>query len=150
MKTPYLVELEQLEQLKKMLESMGVHLHYEGFFETPLKSEREDISYYINLLANKWDWKKDKMDGFLGKVYDINPGAAISIMLKEIAITLDKKYGDHIKNSPQIYAFSLASGQVIQLDKTNIKTFKSFAAFRSKEDAEFAVKILSGLINEIF
>ena len=150
MKTPHLVELEQLEQVGKMLESMGVHLHYEGFFETSLKSEREDINYYINLLANKWDWKKDKMDGFLGKVYDINPGAAISIMLKEIAITLDKKYGDHIKNSPQIYAFSLASGQVIQLDKTNIKTFKSFAAFRSKEDVEFAVKILGGLIDEIF
>ena len=144
------LHLEQLKQLEQLFESMGIHLRYEDFFETSLKSEREDISYYINLLANKWDWKKDKMDGFLGKVYDINPGAAISIMLKEIAITLDKKYGDHIKNSPQIYAFSLASGQVIQLDKTNIKTFKSFAAFRSKEDVEFAVKILGGLIDEIF
>lgn len=144
------LHLEQLKQLEQLFESMGVHLHYEGFFETPLKSEREDINYYINLLANKHDWKKDKMDGFLGKVYDINPGAAISIMLKEIAITLDKKYSDHIKNSPQIYAFSLASGKVIQLDKTNIKTFKAFAAFRSKEDVEFAVKILGGLIDEIF
>ena len=144
------LHLEQLEQLGKMLESMGIHLRYEGFFETPLKSEREDINYYINLLAIKHGWKKEKMDNFLGKVYDINPGAAISIMLKEIAIILDKRYNNHIKYSPQIYAYSMVSGKVIQLDKTNIKTFKSFAAFRTKEDAEFAIKVIDRLIDEIF
>ena len=137
-------------QLKELFEDMGFYIIYEDYNKSSSKSEIEDINYYINLLAIKHDWKKEKMDNFLGKVYDINPGAAISIMLKEIAITLDKKYSDHIKNSPQIYAFSLASGKVIQLDKTNIKTFKSFAAFRSKEDVEFAVKILGGLIDEIF
>ena len=40
----------------------------------------------------------------------------------------------------------MSSGKVIQLDKTNIKTLKSFAAFRTKEDAEFAVKIVDGII----
>ena len=144
------LHLEQLKQLEQLFESMGIHLRYEDFFETSSKSEIEDINYYINLLAIKHDWKKEKMDNFLGKVYDINPGAVISIMLKEIAIILDKRYSNHIKYSPQIYAFSMSSGKVIQLDKTNIKTLKSFAAFRTKEDAEFAVKILSVLIDKIF
>lgn len=137
-------------ELKELFEDMGFYIIYEDYNKSSSKSEIEDINYYINLLAIKHGWKKDKMDSFLGKVYTINPGAAISIMLKEIAIILDKRYGDHINNSPQIYAYSMVSGKVIQLDKTNIKTFKSFAAFRSKEDAEFAVKILDGLIDAIF
>ena len=85
------LQFEHLEQFKQLFESMGIHLRYEDFFETSSKNEIEDINYYINLLAIKHDWKKEKMDNFLGKVYDINPGAAISIMLKEIAIILDKR-----------------------------------------------------------
>ena len=140
------LHLEQLKQLEKLFGAMGFHIIYEDYNESSSKSEIEDINYYINLLAIKHNWKKDKMDSFLGKVYTINPGAAISIMLKEIAIELDKKYSDHIRFSPEIYAYSMASGKVIQLDKTNIKTFKFFAAFRTKEDAEFAVKVIDGLI----
>ena len=137
-------------QLKELFEDMGLYIIYENYNKSSSKSEIEDINHYINLLAIKHNWKKDKMDGFLRKVYDINPGAAISIMLKEIAIELDKKYSNHIRFSPEIYVFSTNRGEIVKLDKTNIKTFKSFAAFRSKEDVEFAVKILGGLIDEIF
>ena len=140
------LQFEYLEQFKQLFESMGIHLCYEDFFETSSKNEIEDINYYINLLAIKHNWKKDKMDGFLGKVYTINPGAAISIMLKEIAIELDKKYLDHIRFSPEIYVFSTTHGKIVQLDKDSIKTFKFFAAFRTKEDAEFAIKVIDGLI----
>lgn len=137
-------------QLKELFEDMGFYIIYERYSKYSSKSEIEDINYYIKLLADKHNWKKNEMDSFLGKVYTINPGAAISIMLKEIAIILDKRYSNHIKYSPQIYAFSMSSGKVIQLDKTNIKTFKSFAAFRTKEDAKFAIKVIDGLIPEIF
>ena len=141
---------EKMTQLEKLFGAMGFHIIYEDYNNSSSKSEIEDINYYINLLAIKHGWKKYKMYSFLGKVYEINPGAAISIMLKEIAIELDKKYSDHIRFSPEIYAYSMASGKIVQLDKANIKTFKFFAAFRTKEDAEFAVKILSVLIDKIF
>ena len=141
---------EKMTQLEELFRAMGFHIIYEDHIKSSLKNENRDINYYINLLADKYNWKKEKMDSFLGKVYDINPGAAISIMLKEVAIELDKKYSNHIRFSPEIYVFSTNRGEIVKLDKTNIKTFKFFAAFRTKEDAEFAIKVIDGLIPNIF
>ena len=142
--TPEMIQLEEL------FKAMGFHIIYEDCSKSSLKNENRDINYYIKSLADKHNWKKDKMNGFLGKLYEINPGAVISIMLKEIAIELDKKYPDHIRFSPEIYCFSINHGKIVKLDKTNIKTFKFFAAFRTKEDAEFAIKVMGGLIPKIF
>ena len=140
----------EMIQLKELLEDMGFHIIYENFSKHSSKDENRDVKYYIKLLANKHGWKEDKMNGFLGKVYEINPGAVISIILKEIAIELDKKYPDHIRFSPEIYIFSANRGKIVKLDKANIKTFKFFAAFRTKEDAEFAIKVIDKLIPKIF
>ena len=140
MMTPKMIQLEEL------FEDMGFYIIHEDLNKCSLKNENKDINYYIKLLADKHNWKEGKMNGFLGKVYEINPGAVISILLKEIAIELDKKYLDHIRFSPEIYVFSTTRGKIVKLDKTNIKTFKFFAAFRTKEDAEFAIKVIDGLI----
>ena len=139
---------EKMTQIEELFRAMGIHIIYEDHSKSSLKNENKDINYYIKLLADKHNWKEGKMNGFLGKVYEINPGAAISIMLKEIAIELDKKYPDHIRFSPEIYIFSANRGKIVKLDKTNIKTFKFFAAFRTKEDAEFAIKVIDGLISK--
>ena len=140
----------EMTQLKELFEAMGFYIIHEDYNKSSLKNENRDINYYIKSLADKHNWKKDKMDGFLGKLYEINPGAVISIMLKEIAIELDKKYPDHIRFSPEIYIFSANRGKIVKLDKDKIKTFKFFAAFRTKEDAEFAIKVMGGLIPKIF
>ena len=137
---------EKMTQIEELFRAMGIHIIYEDHSKSSLKNENKDINYYIKLLADKHNWKEDKMNGFLGRVYEINPGAVISILLKEIAIELDKKYPDHIRFSPEIYIFSANRGKIVQLDKANIKTFKFFAAFRTKEDAEFAIKVIDGLI----
>ena len=136
----------EMIQLKELLEDMGLHIIYENFSKYSSKDENRDIKYYVKLLADKHGWKEDKMNGFLGKVYEINPGAVISIILKEIAIELDKKYPDHIRFSPEIYIFSANRGRIVKLNKDTIKTFKFFAAFRTKEDAEFAIKVIDELI----
>ena len=141
---------EKMIQLEELFRIMGFEIIFEDLSKPSLKNENKDLNYYIKLLADKHNWKKDKMNGFLGKLYEINPGAVISIMLKEIAIELDKKYPDHIRFSPEIYIFSANSGKIVQLDKDNIKTFKFFAAFRTKEDAEFAIKVIDRLIDKIF
>ena len=140
----------EMIQLKELLEDMDLHIIYENFSKYSSKDENRDIKYYVKLLADKQGWKEDKMDGFLAKLYEINPGAVISIILKEIAIELDKKYPDHIRFSPEIYIFSANRGKIVKLDKDKIKTFKFFAAFRTKEDAEFAIKVMGGLIPKIF
>ena len=136
----------EMIQLKELLEDIILHIIYENFSKYSSKDENRDIKYYVKLLADKHGWKEDKMNGFLGKVYEINPGAVISIILKEIAIELDKKYPDHIRFSPEIYAFNITCGKIVKLNKDNIKTFKFFAAFRTKEDAEFAIKVIDELI----
>ena len=136
----------EMIQLKELLEDMGLHIIYENFSKYSSKDENRDIKYYVKLLADKQGWKEDKMNGFLAKLYEINPGAVISIILKEIAIELDKKYPDHIRFSPEIYIFSANRGKIVKLDKDKIKTFKFFAAFRTKEDAEFAIKVIDELI----
>lgn len=136
----------EMIQLEKLFEAMGFRIVYENYSKPSSKDENRDIKYYVKLLADKHGWKEDKMNGFLGKVYEINPGAVISIMLKEIAIELDKKYPDHIRFSPEIYIFSANRGKIVKLDKDKIKTFKFFAAFRTKEDAEFAIKVIDKLI----
>ena len=133
-------------QLKELLEDMGLHIIYENFSKYSSKDENRDIKYYVKLLTDKQGWKEDKMDGFLAKLYEINPGAVISIILKEIAIELDKKYPDHIRFSPEIYIFSANRGKIVKLNKDSIKTFKFFAAFRTIEDAEFAIKVIDELI----
>lgn len=133
-------------QLKELLEDMGLHIIYENFSKYSSKDENRDIKYYVKLLADKHGWKEDKMNGFLGKLYEISPGAVISIMLKEIAIELDKNYSDHIIFSPEIYAFNITCGKIVKLNKYKIRTFKFFAAFRTIEDAEFAIKVIDELI----
>ena len=72
------------------------------------------------------------------------------MLLKEIALELDKQYEGHIKNSNEIWIISLVNGKIMKLSKEGIKSFKNFASFRSKEDALLAYSILEGILKDIF
>jgi hypothetical protein len=73
--------------------------------------------------------------------------AVISIILKEIAIDLDKKYPDHIRNSKDIYVISAMNMKIYKAVKDNIKSFDRFAAFRTLEDAKKAIEIVTPLLD---
>lgn len=109
-----------------------------------------DLGYYIDNLAKKNNWKPEKMDRFLDTLADINLCASFQVILKEIAVELDKKYPDHINKSGEIYCVSALNGRIVKADTRFIRNFRNFAAFRTKEDAQLACKITRKLLKEMF
>lgn len=109
-----------------------------------------DLSYYVNKLAEKKGWKPEKMSNFLNNLADLNLGAAFQVVLREVAIELDKKYADHIEKSEEIYCVSLTNGHIFKADKKFIKNYRNFAAFRTLDDVKLACRITRGLLKDMF
>lgn len=98
-----------------------------------------DLEFYIQKIADRLDWKIEKVYNYLNSVDTILPAAAFSMVLREIAIELDKKYEDHIEKSPEIYVISMLDGRITKANKAHIKNYRNFAAFRSVSDAKLPV-----------
>ena len=109
-----------------------------------------ELDYYIKKIANKLDWKVEKVYNYLNNVDTILPAAAFSMVLREIAIELDKKYEDHIEKSPEIYVISMLDGRITKANKAHIKNYRNFAAFRTIEDAKIACTITRDILKEMF
>lgn len=109
-----------------------------------------NMDFYIERIAARLGWKSEKVYNYLNNVDSILPAAALSMVLREIAVELDKKYEDHIENSPEIYVISLLDGRITKAIKAHIKNYRNFAAFRTIEDAKFACKIVKPVLKEMF
>lgn len=90
-------------------------------------------TYYVNKLFKKV---------VLSQVNSESINIILPLLLKEIAIEMDHRYIDTIKDSKEIFAISVLNGKIIKLNKDKIKNYRNFAAFRSKEEAEMAKYIL--------
>lgn len=137
------------EDTLPILEQSGVILKYDkdkkNTNEVPM-----ELHYYIEKIAKRLNWKVEKVYNYLNNVDTILPAAAFSMVLREIAIELDKKYTDHIQDSPEIYVISLFDGRITKANKAHIKNYKNFAAFRSVDDARIACKITKDILKEMF
>ena len=109
-----------------------------------------ELEYYIQKIADKLGWKVEKVYNYLNSVDAILPAAAFSMVLREIAIELDKKYEDHIDKSPEIYVISILDGKITKANKAHIKNYRNFAAFRTIEDAKIACTITRDILKEMF
>ena len=109
-----------------------------------------ELDYYIEKIANKLNWKVEKVYNYLNNVDTILPAAAFSMVLREIAIELDKKYEDHIEKSPEIYVISMLNGKITKANKAHIKNYRNFAAFRTIEDAKIACTMTRDILKEMF
>ena len=109
-----------------------------------------ELEYYIQKIADKLGWKVEKVYNYLNSVDTILPVAAFSMVLREVAIELDKRYEDHIENSPEIYVISLLDGRITKVNKAYIKNYRNFAAFRTIGDAKTACNIVKELLKELF
>lgn len=107
-------------------------------------------SMIFDRLSEKLGWAPEKVAKYLDKLKDIYPAAAFNIALKEVAIILDNQYSDHISKSPEIYVISTANGNIVKMDKSTIKNYKNFAAFRTHKDAEIAKELLKDFLKEMF
>lgn len=110
-----------------------------------------DVDFYLEHLAKRIHWNIDNLKKYLSNLYDINPASILSIILKEIAIVMDEKYPDHIRDSKEIYIISSISGKVNKIKNlSKIKNFRNFAAFRTVEDAFAAKHILRIPMEQMF
>ena len=104
----------------------------------------------IENLTKKTNWKEEKLLNILNTLHLANPWAATQMVLREIAIELDKKYDDHINKSEKIYAISPQDGRIHEINKKTVKNYKAFPAFRSIEDAKIACSLIREHLKSIF
>lgn len=104
----------------------------------------------IRSLAEKTNWKKEKLLNILATLHLVNPWAVTQMVLREIAIELDKKYNNTINKSEKIYAISPQDGRIHEVDKSYIKNYKAFPAFRNIEDAKIACSLVKNHLKSIF
>lgn len=104
----------------------------------------------IESLSKKTNWKEEKLLNILATLHLANPWAATQMVLREIAIELDKKYDDHINKSEKIYAVSPQDGRIHEINKKTVKNYKAFPAFRSIEDAKIACSLIREHLKSIF
>lgn len=109
-----------------------------------------ELEYYIQKIAERLGWKIEKVYSYLNSVDAILPVAAFSMILREVAIELDKKYKDHIEKSPKIYVISMYDGRITKVNKAHIKNYRNFAAFRTIDDAKIACSIVRDVLKEMF
>lgn len=104
----------------------------------------------IESLSKKTNWKEEKLLNILTTLHLANPWAATQMVLREIAIELDKKYDDHINKSEKIYAISPQDGRIHEINKKTVKNYKAFPAFRNIEDAKIACSLIREHLKSIF
>lgn len=77
------------------------------------------------------------------------PSVIFSLILKEVAIELDKRYEGHIGECDYVFIISTLDGGVAKIDSNNIATYRTFAAFRTLDDAFYAINEIP-IINKLY
>ena len=116
----------------------------------PSTTPSDKVGYYIHKALTKLGWTESKDFKYIQDLDHIYPTVLFSILLREIAIELDKKYDDHIENSPEVFVVSTLDGRISRANKAHIRNYKNFAAFRSVADAKFACRILRSYLREMY
>lgn len=128
-------------------ENLIAQLLEAGVIEEEWKLSMEDIVEHLDNRINC------DVNVFLEDLEKVNKKALFILLLKEAALVLDNEYAGHIKYADELWGISMATyrpflmtqepGLILNTDFTKI------AAFRCKEDAENAVKVLKPLIDKL-
>lgn len=136
----FFLDDKTIEFLKRINKISEMH-----FPETGVSS-----NVITSVLASKHDCTYKEMECFIQLLYDMNKGAALTLVLRELAILIDNIYDGSIQDSPEIYAISSLNGRVHKVDKSKVKNYRNFAAFRSEREALLAKQILRSYFKEMF
>lgn len=137
---------ELTEEDKKIIaEALGfVKRAVQEEIDSPMVGNINEIGYYISIFAQNHGFKcPARALSYLQKLNEIYPSAASSVILRTIAVEFDKKYLGHIEDSEHIFVISTINGKIIEADKSKIKNYKNFSAFRSIKDAKDACYLMS-------
>ena len=112
-----------------------------------------NIEHYVKILISKLEAQglsKTNAMKSLQAIYNTNKSAYFALVLKEVAIELDKSYSNHISKSKMLFTISAATGKPYYIEPNFLKSTNTVALFRSEVDAIVACKILSSLKKEVF
>lgn len=114
---------------------------------------KEDIPMDLEFYVSKLEKQLGQEPGFLAMLqkatWCIAPASVSDLLLMFIAKYLDEQYPDHIRESKELFGVDV-DGRIVRLNPREIKTFRTFAAFRSLDDARIACRILKPLSKKIF
>lgn len=114
---------------------------------------KEDIPMDLEFYVSKLEKQLGQEPGFLAMLqkatWRIAPASVSDLLLMFIAKYLDEQYPDHIRESKELFGVDV-DGRIVRLNPKEIKTFRTFAAFRSLDDARIACRILKPLKKKIF
>ena len=135
-----------------LVESQAQMLIKEGVLvEKNASSVPLSLQYYEERVAERFcGVPKELIHKLITILYSTYPQVALNMLLREIAIEIDKKYPDHIEKSDKTYTVSMVNGRITEVPKGTIKNFRHFAAFRTIEDAKLGCKIVRALLKDMF
>ena len=134
---------------KQVIRSTGTAASTVPSTATP-NTEVKSLAYYVQKAADRMGWKFEKMDNYLTTLDEFYSSVAFNIILREIAVDLDKQYPDHINKSEKIYVINSMNGKITEVFPATIKNFRNFAAFRTIDDAKKACSILRLMLKKMF
>jgi len=112
------------------------------------KSTPTDLTFYASKVANRLGWdslRTANEDPFWRNLNIREFGPFLDMLTREIALELDKKYPDHIKECEEVYVISRLDFTIGKIKTSDIKFSGYVPLFRTEEDAKFAVSILTGV-----
>lgn len=120
--------------------------------DAPKTEKAPTLTDAVNLIG-KWimgeNAEKEVTMEFLSVMPDY---ARFSVILRAMAVLIDRKYPDHINNADvdKYYTIDMSNGRVCEVPKGRIKNFRNFAAFRTLEDIKMATKVLRPFIKKLW
>lgn len=105
----------------------------------------------IERIADRVGWKKEKVAGYLNSLKNINPVAALTTVMHELAKEADRNYLDHISNVERVWVFNHINNRTIALENSQKRlNFKTFAAFRTLSDLTEALSVCAPFLDRIY
>lgn len=138
--TGIVYQVPVIKQNLKFLTELGaiIVLEKEPAKLIDLKRVSEDL---LEIIAERKDWKVENLKKYITTTIKLHKTSAITFLLKEIAIKLDKAYPDHIRNTKTKWMISTIDGKIF-CTEIPISNFNNISVFRSREEAELAQLIL--------
>lgn len=99
----------------------------------------------INRLQKKMGVNYDELKAIVGKFNKVYPALNVSLFLRELALMIDETYPKNIRTCEEIWYVSQSDKHIHDIESWRIKEWDSFAAFRTYDDAVFAVDCVNSI-----
>lgn len=121
-----------------------------GFLVYNAPKPKLTLAYLISKLAERMSLSDVETLKTVRSIYHQYCPAAISLLLRTAAIELDKKYEDHISNCKTVFVVNTENGFIERRLASEIKSYRTIAAFRTEADAISAYMAIIPLMRHLY